>query len=89
MAQTVKKLPAMRDILVGFVGWEDPLEKGMATHSNILLENSREIWRAIVHGVAESDMTEGLTCTERHYIISEEHCFFISHFSSRAKGPSS
>ena len=58
MAQMVKKLPAMRDILVGSVGWEDPLEKGMATHSNILLENSRETWQATVHGVTESDMTE-------------------------------
>ena len=35
-AQMVKNLPAMRETRVGSVGWEDPLEKGMATHSNIL-----------------------------------------------------
>ena len=36
MAQTVKNLPAMREIWVRSLGQEDPLEKGMATHSNIL-----------------------------------------------------
>ena len=32
----VKNLPAMRETWVQFVGREDPLEKGMATHSSIL-----------------------------------------------------
>ena len=32
----VKNLPAMRKIWVQILGWEDPLEEGMATHSNIL-----------------------------------------------------
>ena len=36
MAQTVKNLPAMRETWVLSLGWEDPLEKGMATHSSIL-----------------------------------------------------
>ena len=36
MAQTVKNLPAMQETWVQFLGWEDPLEKGMATHSRIL-----------------------------------------------------
>ena len=36
MAQTVKNLPAMPEIQVRYLGWEDPLEKEMATHSNIL-----------------------------------------------------
>ena len=36
MAQTVKHLPAMRETLVLSLGQEDPLEKKMATHSNIL-----------------------------------------------------
>ena len=31
----VKDLPVMQDIQVGSLGWEDPLEKGMATYSNI------------------------------------------------------
>ena len=32
----VKNLPAMQEIWVRSLGWEDPLEEGMATHSNIL-----------------------------------------------------
>ena len=36
MAHTVKNLPGMQEIWVGSLGWEDPLEEGMATHVNIL-----------------------------------------------------
>ena len=36
VAQLVKNLPAMRETWVQSLGWEDPLEKGMATHSSIL-----------------------------------------------------
>ena len=36
MARTVKNLPAMQETLVQSLGQEDPLEKGMATHSSIL-----------------------------------------------------
>ena len=36
MAQLVKNLPAMQETLVRFLGQEDPLEKGKATHSSIL-----------------------------------------------------
>ena len=36
MAQLVKNLPAMRETWVRSLGWEDPLEKEMATHSSIL-----------------------------------------------------
>ena len=32
----VKNTSAVQEILVQFLGWEDPLEKGMATHSSIL-----------------------------------------------------
>ena len=32
----VKNLPAMQDTWVRLMGWEDPLEKGMTTHSSIL-----------------------------------------------------
>ena len=35
-ARLVKNLPAMREIWVQSLGWEDPLEKGKATHSSIL-----------------------------------------------------
>ena len=36
MAQQVKNPPAMLETCFGFLGWEDPLEKGKATHSSIL-----------------------------------------------------
>ena len=55
MAQLVKNPPAMQETWVQSLGWEDPLEKGKATHSNILqysgMENSMD---CIVHGVAKS-----------------------------------
>ena len=36
MANIVKNLSAMQETLVQSLGWEDPLEKGMATHCSIL-----------------------------------------------------
>ena len=36
VAQSVKNLPAVCETLVRSLGWEDPLEKQMATHSSIL-----------------------------------------------------
>ena len=52
MAQLVKYPPAIQETWVRSLGWEDPLEKGMATHSIYSgLENSMD---CIVHGVAES-----------------------------------
>ena len=37
VAQTVKNLPAMQKTWIQSLGWKDPLEKGMITHSNILV----------------------------------------------------
>ena len=36
VAQKVKNLPTMKGTQVQYLGWEDPLEKGMATHFSIL-----------------------------------------------------
>ena len=36
VAQRVKNLPAMQETQVQVLGWEDPLEEGMAIHSSIL-----------------------------------------------------
>ena len=61
VAQRLKHLPAMRMTGVQSLGWEDPLEKEMATHSSILawrIPTDRGAWQATVRGVAESDMTE-------------------------------
>ena len=57
VAQMIKILPAMGETWVQSLGWEDPLEKGMATHSSILawkIPMDREAWWATVHGVAKS-----------------------------------
>ena len=43
------------------LGWKDPLEEGMATHSSTLawrIPTDRGAWRAAVCGAAESDTTE-------------------------------
>ena len=47
VAQTVKNPPAMRETWIRSLGWEDPLEEGMATHSSILA------WR--IPGTEEPD----------------------------------
>ena len=62
----IKNPPAMRETWVGSLGWEDPLEEGMATHSSILA------WRIPMDrgyspcGRKESGMTERLSIV--HYI---------------------
>ena len=53
----------MQETWVQSLGWEDPLEKEMATHSSLCLGNpmDRRAWRATARGVEkESDMTEQL-----------------------------
>ena len=57
VAQTVKNLSAKRETWVQFLGSEDPLEEGMATHSSIFawrIPKDRGAWRSAVHGVAKS-----------------------------------
>ena len=57
VAQTVKNPPAMRETWVQALGWEDPLEEGMATHSSVLawrISMDRGAWQARVHGVTKS-----------------------------------
>ena len=53
----VKNPRAMQETWVQSLGWEDPLEKEMATHSSIpawRILMDRGAWRATVHGVAKS-----------------------------------
>ena len=57
MAQTVKNLPAIQETWIQSLGWEDPLEEGMATHSSILawrIPMNRGAWWATGHGVAKN-----------------------------------
>ena len=56
MAQLVKNPPAMQETLVRFLGQEDSLEKGMATHSSI------QAWR--IHGLYSPWGRKKLNTTE-------------------------
>ena len=63
MALQVKNLPAMQEMRVLSEGQEDPLEKGMATHSSILawrIPMDSGVWWVTVQGVGhkKSDTTE-------------------------------
>ena len=58
MAQWVKNMPAMQETQVQSLGWEDPLEKRMATHFRIFawrIPWTEEAWQATVYGVTELD----------------------------------
>ena len=62
MAQWVKNPPAIQETQVQSLGWEDPLEEGMAAHSSILpWENpmNRGAWQATVHGIAKLSLLPG------------------------------
>ena len=56
VAQLVKNPPAMQETLVRCLGWEDPLEEDVATHSRILawrIPMDRGAWWATVRGVTK------------------------------------
>ena len=66
MTQMVKNLPVMQETWVWSLGWEDPLEKGMAIHSSVLAWESyvqRSLAGCRTWGRKESDTTERLTTT--------------------------
>ena len=56
VAQLVKNPPATQETWARSLGWEDPLEKGMATHSTGEFHGLYSPW-----GCKEMDMTEKLT----------------------------
>ena len=64
MAQIVKYLPVMQETWVQYLNWGDPLEEGMATHSNICAWRTpldKGSWSTVVHrGCKESGTTERL-----------------------------
>ena len=65
MAQMVKNLPEMWETWVGSLGQEDPLEKGMATHSSILAW--RIPWREDPGGVqSKRSQSQAQLSTHRH-----------------------
>ena len=64
MAQLVKNPPAMQETYVRSLGWEDPLEKGKATHYSILAWRIRGLYSP--WGCKESDTTERLSLSLYH-----------------------
>ena len=57
VAQLVKNLPAMQETWVRSLGWDDPLEEGMAMYSSTLawrISTDSRAWWAAVHGGAKS-----------------------------------
>ena len=73
MAQMVKRLPAMQETWVWSLGWEDPLEKEMATHSSILGWKISHGWSLVGYspwGCKESDTTERLHFTKVSQSVS-------------------
>ena len=68
----VKNLPAMQETQVQSLGWEDPLEKEVATHSSYSMYGGPWPW-ATVHGLAESNTKEQLTFSLWGMIINKIH----------------
>ena len=69
----IKNPPAMWETWVRSLGWEDPLEEGMATHSSILawrIPMDRGAWQATAHVVTELDTTEQLNTAQWHASIT-------------------
>ena len=57
VAQWVKNLPAMQKTQVQSLGWEDPLEEEMATHSSVLARKNpmdRGAWQGIVQRIRKN-----------------------------------
>ena len=82
MAQVVKNLSAMQETWIWSLGWEHPLEKGMETHSNILVwripwteepGKLQSIWsRRVRHNWAAERTTHSCLLTDSidHYLMS-------------------
>ena len=74
MSQKVKNPPTKQETGFQSLGWEDPLEKGMATHPSILawrISMDTGAWKATVHGVTKrwirlSDFHFQLEMKRRH-----------------------
>ena len=78
VAQKVKNPPAVQEIWVRSLDWEDSLQESMATHSSILawrIPMHRRAWWATIHGgCRESDTTEH----KAHTVHVSTHTYIIS-----------
>ena len=79
----VKHLPARREARLQFLGWEDPLEKKMATHSSILAWKGP--WTEEPGGLQSIWGRKELATTERLHVTSSLHASVSSHLKSNGK----
>ena len=76
VTQSVKNLPAMQEMQVQSLGWEDPLEKVLAIHSSILSGES--------HGLRSLASDSSYGCKELERTEATEHaCKYINTIDSR------
>ena len=82
VAQMVKNLPAMQETWVQSLGWEDPLEKVMATHSSTLAPGESHGGRSLVGyspwGRKESDTAERLHLGPVYQSFCSISCFSVT-----------
>ena len=74
----VKNLPVVQEIWVRFLGQENPLDKGIATHSSILawrIPWTKKPGRLLCWGSKESDTTEQLTLNLFNDNITDKYFF--------------
>ena len=89
VVQMVKNPPAMQETWVWSLGWDDPLEEGMATHSSILawrISMDRGAWRAAVHGVTKS---QAWLSDQAHNTLSTRRPKFLALFPAWPRALSS
>ena len=85
VAQSVKNLPAVQETQVRFLGWEDPLEKELATHSSILawkISGQRSLMHCSPWDQKELDTTEWLTLINTYLILTCTMLWISIHHSS-------
>ena len=77
VAQLVKNLPAVQETLVQFLGQEDPLEKGLATHSSILMaqmvKNPPAMQMTWAQPLGQEDSLEEGRATHSSILAGEAH----------------
>ena len=81
MTQSVKNIPAMREMQVQSLGWEDPLEKVLAIHSSILSEEShglRNLAGYGSYGHKESERTEATEHASKYINSTDSRDIILS-----------